>query len=80
MFIMFSLSKSSNMYFKSDIYIFTGSALWLGQYEDSTVVPFIPFESSEQFNPYFQAFIVFFTYIIIFQVNLSHLLKYFLIY
>ncbi|XP_053399263.1 phospholipid-transporting ATPase VA-like isoform X2 [Mercenaria mercenaria] len=44
-----------------------GSALWLGQYEDSTAIPFIPFESSEQFNPYFQAFIVFFTYIIIFQ-------------
>ncbi|XP_052793308.1 phospholipid-transporting ATPase VB-like isoform X2 [Mya arenaria] len=44
-----------------------GSALWLGQYEDSTAIMFIPFESSEQFNPYFQAFIVFFTYIIIFQ-------------
>ncbi|KAL4230408.1 putative phospholipid-transporting ATPase VB [Mactra antiquata] len=44
-----------------------GSALWLGQFEDSTLIPFIPFESSEQFNPYFQAFIVFFTYIIIFQ-------------
>lgn len=44
-----------------------GSALWLGQYEDSTVIPFIPYESKEQFNPYFQAFVVFFTYIIIFQ-------------
>lgn len=44
-----------------------GSALWLGQYTDSTQIMFIPYESTEQFNPYFNAFIVFFTYIIIFQ-------------
>ncbi|XP_052278161.1 phospholipid-transporting ATPase VA-like isoform X2 [Dreissena polymorpha] len=44
-----------------------GSALWLSQFEDSKAIMFIPFENSEQFNPYFQAFLVLLTYIIIFQ-------------
>uniref|UniRef100_A0A8W8KPM5 Phospholipid-transporting ATPase n=1 Tax=Magallana gigas TaxID=29159 RepID=A0A8W8KPM5_MAGGI len=43
------------------------SGIWLSNFEDSTVVLFIPFESLEWYNPYFQAFVVFFTYIIIFQ-------------
>ncbi|XP_076117823.1 phospholipid-transporting ATPase VD-like isoform X3 [Mytilus galloprovincialis] len=43
------------------------SAVWLGAFEDSTIVPFIPFESEEWYNPYFQGFVVFFTYIILFQ-------------
>lgn len=43
------------------------SGVWLSNFEDSTVVLFIPFESLEWYNPYFQAFVVFFTYIIIFQ-------------
>ena len=51
------------------LFFIAGSALWLGQYTDSTQILFIPYESTEQFNPYFNAFIVFFTYIIIFQVS-----------
>ncbi|XP_056012522.1 phospholipid-transporting ATPase VD-like isoform X2 [Ostrea edulis] len=43
------------------------SGIWLNDFEDSTTVLFIPFESLEWYNPYFQAFVVFFTYIIIFQ-------------
>lgn len=43
------------------------SAVWLGSFKDSTIVPFIPFESEEWYNPYFQGFVVFFTYIILFQ-------------
>ncbi|KAK3100160.1 hypothetical protein FSP39_015575 [Pinctada imbricata] len=43
------------------------AGLFLGEYKDSTIVLFIPFESAEWYNPYFQGFVVFFTYIIIFQ-------------
>ncbi|XP_061165426.1 phospholipid-transporting ATPase VD-like isoform X2 [Saccostrea echinata] len=43
------------------------SGIWLSNFEDSTTVLFIPFESLEWYNPYFQGFVVFFTYIIIFQ-------------
>lgn len=48
--------------------LLSASGIWLSNFEDSTVVLFIPFESLEWYNPYFQAFVVFFTYIIIFQV------------
>lgn len=48
--------------------LLSASGVWLSNFEDSTVVLFIPFESLEWYNPYFQAFVVFFTYIIIFQV------------
>ncbi|XP_069129407.1 phospholipid-transporting ATPase VA-like isoform X2 [Argopecten irradians] len=43
------------------------SGIWLGGYSDRHLVPFIPYESDEWYNPYFQAFVVFFTYIIIYQ-------------
>ncbi|XP_021366125.1 probable phospholipid-transporting ATPase VA isoform X2 [Mizuhopecten yessoensis] len=43
------------------------SGIWLGGYKDRHLVPFIPYESDEWYNPYFQAFVVFFTYIIIYQ-------------
>lgn len=59
-------------------FFFSVSAVWLGAFEDSTIVPFIPFESEEWYNPYFQGFVVFFTYIILFQVqiiNFSQLFK-----
>lgn len=58
------------MYLIWSVYVsFTASGIWLSNFEDSTVVLFIPFESLEWYNPYFQAFVVFFTYIIIFQVS-----------
>ncbi|KAK3611098.1 hypothetical protein CHS0354_000105 [Potamilus streckersoni] len=43
-----------------------GSALWLQQYENKSIL-FIPYESDLQLNPLFQGFLVFFTYMIIFQ-------------
>ncbi|KAL3879260.1 hypothetical protein ACJMK2_031562 [Sinanodonta woodiana] len=43
-----------------------GSALWLKQYDNKAIL-FIPYESELQLNPLFQGFLVFFTYMIIFQ-------------
>ena len=56
--------------------LFTASALWLGSYNDRQTVPFIPFEGDEWYNPYFQGFVVFFTYIIIYQVSVVHVYFY----
>ncbi|KAK3611089.1 hypothetical protein CHS0354_000095 [Potamilus streckersoni] len=42
-----------------------GAAFWLGKYSGN--IMFIPYETSIQFNPLFQGFILFFTYMIIFQ-------------
>lgn len=48
-----------------------GSGIWLADYNDITdntnLVPFIPFGDLDQYSPLFQGFIVFWTYIIIFQ-------------
>ncbi|XP_070196933.1 phospholipid-transporting ATPase VA-like isoform X2 [Littorina saxatilis] len=48
-----------------------GSGIWLADYNDLTdntnLVPFIPFGDLDQYSPLFQGFIVFWTYIIIFQ-------------
>ncbi|KAH9489279.1 putative phospholipid-transporting ATPase VA [Bulinus truncatus] len=48
-----------------------GSGIWLADYNNLTdntnLVPFIPFTDSDQYNPLYQGFIVFWTYIIIFQ-------------
>ncbi|KAL3879263.1 hypothetical protein ACJMK2_031565 [Sinanodonta woodiana] len=42
-----------------------GAAFWLGKYSGNIL--FIPYETSIQFNPLFQGFVLFFTYMIIFQ-------------
>nr|KAG5711610.1 hypothetical protein BaRGS_016792 [Batillaria attramentaria] len=48
-----------------------GSGIWLGGYNDITdntnLVPFIPFSDLDFYSPLFQGFIVFWTYIIIYQ-------------
>ncbi|XP_025085934.1 probable phospholipid-transporting ATPase VA isoform X2 [Pomacea canaliculata] len=48
-----------------------GSGIWLADYNDLTkntnLVPFIPFGDLDQYSPLYQGFIVFWTYIIIFQ-------------
>ena len=63
-------TSNVNRYNTVLIGLITGSAVWLGAFEDSTIVPFIPFEGEEWYNPYFQGFVVFFTYIILFQVSI----------
>ncbi|XP_076467810.1 phospholipid-transporting ATPase VA-like [Babylonia areolata] len=48
-----------------------GSGIWLGDYnsltDNTNLVPFIPFGDLDQYSPLFQGFIVFWTYIVIFQ-------------
>ncbi|XP_076446004.1 LOW QUALITY PROTEIN: phospholipid-transporting ATPase VA-like [Babylonia areolata] len=48
-----------------------GSGLWLEQYidlvESTNLIPFIPYADVEEFSPLYQGFLVFWTYIIIFQ-------------
>ncbi|KAL5011267.1 hypothetical protein ScPMuIL_009818 [Solemya velum] len=43
------------------------SGIWLGTYTDNNKIIFIPFQDEDMYNPFYQGFIVFFTYIIIFQ-------------
>lgn len=51
----------------------SGSGIWLADYngltDNTNLVPFIPFGDLDQYSPLFQGFIVFWTYIIIFQVR-----------
>ncbi|XP_055894088.1 phospholipid-transporting ATPase VB-like [Biomphalaria glabrata] len=47
-----------------------GSGIWLDSYDlkdNTNLVPFISFTDQDQYNPLYQGFIVFWTYIIIFQ-------------
>ncbi|GFO25676.1 phospholipid-transporting ATPase [Plakobranchus ocellatus] len=52
----------------------TGSGIWLADYNNLTdntnLVPFIAFGNLDHYSPLYQGFIVFWTYIIIFQVPL----------
>ncbi|XP_059146032.1 phospholipid-transporting ATPase VB-like [Physella acuta] len=44
-----------------------GSGIWLADYNNPNLVPFISFGDLDQYSPLYQGFIVFWTYIIIFQ-------------
>ena len=58
---------------KSGSVCISGSGIWLADYngltDNTNLVPFIPFGDLDQYSPLFQGFIVFWTYIIIFQVR-----------
>ena len=58
---------------KSGAACISGSGIWLADYngltDNTNLVPFIPFGDLDQYSPLFQGFIVFWTYIIIFQVR-----------
>ncbi|CAG5132573.1 unnamed protein product, partial [Candidula unifasciata] len=50
-----------------------GSGIWLADYDitdsNNNRVPFVAFDDDEQMSPVYQAFLVFWTYIIIFQIE-----------
>ena len=49
-----------------------GSGLFLNNYPDITVVPFLAFTDQSDMTPSYQGFIRFWTYVILFQVPIRH--------
>lgn len=46
----------------------TGSGLWLGSFNNSRTVPFITFENEKMYNPAYEGFVGFWTFVIILQI------------
>ncbi len=56
---------------KSFVVFPTGAGLWQGHFDDVRDLYFIPYDIEDKYNSAYNAFLLFWTYIILFQVGRS---------
>ena len=51
------------------IFLNLGAGIWQNHYDDPRDIPFIPHDDPDRYNSAYHAFLIFWTYVILFQVK-----------